>query len=151
MFLPLAFSLLSIFVCRQQLSTYITCLFKIEVMLYIPNTLKTQMTLVHFWFWTGWAVRALITVTGLANFGFTPLLWRPQGPPQGCLEKRNYPLSLNLVVCCAKIQPKTKKVWKTSEMTRKTSKNDGFLTVFQSFLVLGPILAHQTIKFKLSG
>ena len=36
-------------------------------------------------------------------------------------------------------------------MTRKTSKNDGFLTVFQSFLVLGPILAHQTIKFKLSG
>jgi hypothetical protein len=34
---------------------------------------------------------------------------------------------------------------------KKTSKNDGFWTVFQSFLVLGPILAHQTTKFKLSG
>ena len=36
-------------------------------------------------------------------------------------------------------------------MTRKTTKNDGFLTVFWSFWVLGPILAHQTAKFKLSG
>ena len=63
----------------------------------------------------------------------------------------NYPLSLNLVVWCAKIQPKTKKVRKTSEMTRKTSKNDGFLTVFRNFLVLGPILAPQTTKFELSG
>ena len=33
-------------------------------------------------------------------------------PPglQGCQEKQNYPLSLNLVVWCAKIEPKTKKV-----------------------------------------
>ena len=36
-------------------------------------------------------------------------------------------------------------------MTWKTTKNDGFLTVFWSFWVLGPILAHQTAKFKLSG
>ena len=42
------------------------------------------------------------TVTGLANFGFTYLLWRPQGR-QGCLEKRNYPLSSNFMVWCAKI------------------------------------------------
>ena len=39
----------------------------------------------------------------------TPLLWRPQGP-QGCLEKQNYPLSLNLVVWFAKIGPKTQKL-----------------------------------------
>ena len=38
----------------------------------------------------------------------TPLLWRSQGP-QGCLEKRNCPLSLNLAVWCAKIGPKTQK------------------------------------------
>ena len=36
-------------------------------------------------------------------------------------------------------------------MTTKTAKNDGFLMVFWSFWVLGPILAHQTAKFKLSG
>ena len=36
-------------------------------------------------------------------------------------------------------------------MTWKTTKNDGFLTVFWSFWVLDPILAHQTAKFKLSG
>ena len=36
-------------------------------------------------------------------------------------------------------------------MTRKTTKNDGFLMIFWSFWVLGPILAHQTAKFKLSG
>ena len=60
-------------------------------------------------------------------------------------------LSLNLVVWCATIQSKTKKIWKTSEMTRKTSKNDDFLIFFQSFLVFGPILVHQTTKFKLSG
>ena len=88
----------------------------------------------------------LYTVTGLANFGFTPLLWHPQGS-QGCLEKQNYPLSSNVVVWCAKIGPKTNKVRKTSEMTRKTSKNDGFLTLFQSFLVLDPILAQQTWTF----
>ena len=34
-----------------------------------------------------------ITVTGLANFGFNPLLWHPQGP-QWCLEKQNYPFEL---------------------------------------------------------
>ena len=42
----------------------------------------------------------------------TPLLWRSQGP-QGCLEKRNCPLSLNLAVWCAKIGPKTQKFQKT--------------------------------------
>ena len=39
----------------------------------------------------------------------TPLLRRPQGP-QGCLEKQNCPLSLNLAVWCAKIGPKTQKL-----------------------------------------
>ena len=82
-----------------------------------------------------------ITVTDLANFCATPLFRRPQGS-QGCLEKQNYPLSSNLVVWCAKIGPKTKKV---------NVKNYDFSTVFQSFSVFGPILAHQTTKFKLSG
>ena len=50
-----------------------------------------------------------ITVTDLANSCVTPLFRRPQGY-QGCLEKRNYPLSSNLVVWCAKIGPKSKKV-----------------------------------------
>ena len=36
-------------------------------------------------------------------------------------------------------------------MTRKTTKKDGFLMVFWSLWLLGPILAHQTAKFKLSG
>ena len=49
------------------------------------------------------------TMTDLANSCVTPLFRRPQGS-QGCLEKRNYPLSLNLVVWFAKIGPKTKKV-----------------------------------------
>ena len=79
----------------------------------------------------------------------TPLFRCPQGP-QGCLEKWNHPLSSNLVVRCAKIGPQTKKLWKTIE-------KPSFLTffvnseVFWSFLVLGPILAHQTTKFELSG
>ena len=57
---------------------------------------------------------------------------------QGCLEKRNHPLSLNLVVWCAKIGPKTKKLW-------KTVKKPSFLTcffvnseVFRTFLVFWP-------------
>ena len=106
-----------------------------------------------------WNIRRLVRVvcpsnpakvTGLAHFGFTPLLWRPQGS-QGCLEKQNYILNSNLVVWCTTIGPKTKKVWKTLEITRKTSKNYEFLTPFWSFLVLDSILAHQTTKFKLSG
>ena len=36
-------------------------------------------------------------------------------------------------------------------MTTKTTENGGFLMVFWSFWVLGPILAHQTAKFELSG
>ena len=44
----------------------------------------------------------------------TPLLWRPQGA-QGCLEKQNYPLNSNLVVCCAKIGPKTQKLQKNHQ------------------------------------
>ena len=80
----------------------------------------------------------------------TPLFRRPQGP-QGCLENRNHPLNWNLVVWCAKIGPKSKKLWKTIE---KPSFFDIFLAnseVFWTFLVLGPILAHQTTKFQLSG
>ena len=80
----------------------------------------------------------------------TPLFRRPQGP-QGCLEKWNYPLSSNLEVWCAKIGPKTKKLWKTVE-------KPWFLTlffvnseVFRTFLVLSPILAHQTTKFTFTG
>ena len=53
--------------------------------------------------------------------------WRSTGG-QGCLENQNYPLSFNLVVWCSKTEPKTKKVQKTLEMTRKTS--NGFLTLF---------------------
>ena len=68
------------------------------------------------------------TVTGSADFVFILLLRRPQGP-QRCLEKQNYPLSWNLAVWCAKIGPKTQKLQKTSEMTRKTTKNDVFLMV----------------------
>ena len=66
--------------------------------------------------------------------------------PQRLLEKGNHPLSLNLVVSCVKIGSKTKKL-------QKSVKNDVFLViseVFRTFLVLGPILAHQTSKFKLS-
>ena len=48
------------------------------------------------------------TVTDLANSCATPLFRRPQGS-QGCLEKQNHPLSLKLVVWCAKIEHKTKK------------------------------------------
>jgi hypothetical protein len=90
------------------------------------------------------------TVTESADFGFILLFWLPQGP-QGCLEKQNHPLSSNLVVWCAKIGLKSLNDWKTSEITRKTTKNYGFLTVFWSFWVLGPILVHQTAKFELSG
>ena len=91
-----------------------------------------------------------ITVTYLANSCATPLFRRPQGS-QGCLEKQNHPLSLNLVNWCAKIGSKTKKVWKTTELIKNMSKMMVFWQVFGSFLVLGPILAHQTTKFKLSG
>ena len=70
--------------------------------------------------------------TRLTNFGFTPLLWHPQCP-QGCLKKRKCLLTLNLVVWCTKIGPKTKKFWKTSEMTRETSKNNVTVNItFQS-------------------
>jgi hypothetical protein len=93
---------------------------------------------------------ALYTLTVSADFGFIPLFWHPQGP-HGCLEKQNYPLISNLVLWCAKIGPKSHNFRKTSEMTRKTTKNDGFLTVFWSFWVLGLILARQTAKFELSG
>ena len=80
----------------------------------------------------------------------TPLFWRPQGP-QGCLEKQNCPLSSNLAVWCAKIGPKTQKLQKT---VKKPSFFVVFLViseVFQTFKLLGPILAHQTTKFELSG
>ena len=59
----------------------------------------------------------------------TPLFWCPQGP-QGCLEKRNCPLCSNLAVWRDKIGPKTWnwKLW-----------------------LLGPILAHKSTKFEISG
>ena len=56
----------------------------------------------------------------------TPLFRRPQGP-QGCLEKRNHPLSSNLMVWCAKIGPKPKKLW-------KTVKKPSFLIDFLDFM-----------------
>ena len=80
----------------------------------------------------------------------TPLFRRPQGP-QGCLVKQNYRLSMNLGVWCAKIGTKTKKLQKTCQITIIF---DIFLVnseVFQTLLVLGPILAHQSNKFQLSG
>ena len=60
-------------------------------------------------------------MTDLANSCVTTLFRRPQGS-QGCLEKQNHPLSSNLVVWCAKIGPKTKKVQKTSDLTKKCKK-----------------------------
>ena len=82
-----------------------------------------------FWLvkWSS-VVVLLNTVTELADFGFTPHLWRLQGP-HGCLEKQNCPLSLKVVVWCTIIGPKIKKIWKPSEMTRKTSESYGFLTL----------------------
>ena len=74
-------------------------------------------------------IGSALTLTESADLGFIPLFWHPQGP-QGCLEKQNHPLILNLVLWCAKIGPKSHSFWKTSEMTRKTTKNDGFLAVF---------------------
>ena len=76
------------------------------------------------------------TVTNLANSCVTPLFRRPQDS-QGCLEKWNHPLSSNLVVWCAKIGPKTKKL-------QKTVKKSPFLTFFcqfwgfSNFLGFGP-------------
>ena len=99
------------------------------------------------WIHFGWNLH---TLTESADSGFIPLFWCPQGP-QGCLEKQNSSLISNLVLWCARIGPKSHNFWKTSELTRKTSKIDSFLMVFWSFWVLSLILAHQTIKFKLSG
>ena len=75
-------------------------------------------------------------VTDLANSCVTQLFRCPQGF-QGCLEKRNYPLSSNLVVWCPKIGPKTKKVRKTSELTKKCQKW-WFFNSFLKFLGFGP-------------
>ena len=80
----------------------------------------------------------------------TPLLRHPQGP-QGCLEKQNCPLSLNLAVWCTKIWSKTQKLQKTIE---KPSFFVVFLViseVFWKLWLLGPILAHQSTKFEISG
>ena len=85
----------------------------------------------------------------MVSFQITPLLRRPQGP-QGCLEKRNCPLSSNLAVWCAKIGPKTQKLQKT---VKKPSFFVVFLViseVFQKLWLLGPILVHQSTKFEIS-
>ena len=84
---------------------------------------------------------SIATVTRLANFGFTTLLWRLQGP-QGCLEKQKYPLNSNLAV------------WAQNQESSINFKNERknikkMIDTFQSFLVLGPILAHQTTKSEL--
>ena len=63
------------------------------------------------------------TVTDLANFCVTPLFRCPQGS-QGCLEKRNHPLSSNLVVWCAK---------ETLKNRRKTIIFDIFLSILRFF------------------
>ena len=89
-------------------------------------------------------------MTDLANSCVTPLFRRPQGS-QGCLEKQNHPVSSNLVVWCAKIGPKTKKVQKTCQNTIIFDIVLVNSEVFQTSLVLGPILAHQSTKFQLSG
>ena len=75
------------------------------------------------------------TVTDLANSCVTPLFRCPQGC-QGCLEKQNHPLSWNLVVWCPKIWPKTKKVQKTSELTKQMSKMMVFLCFFKVYWFL---------------
>ena len=62
----------------------------------------------------------------------TPLLWRSQGP-QGCLEKRNCPLSLNLAVWCAKIGLKTQKLQKPQKSREKQQK----MMIFWWFLSFG--------------
>ena len=51
------------------------------------------------------------------------------------------------MVWCSKIGPKTKKLQKTIIFDTFFVNSE----VFQTFLVLGPILAHQTTKFELSG
>ena len=106
---------------------------------FVQNSFSCNMSIL-FWPLSSWRLLEANfpnTVTGLANFGFTPLLWCSQGP-QGCLEKQNYPLSSNLVVWCAKIGPKTKKVQKTSKMTRKNFKEWWFFITFSKFLGFGP-------------
>ena len=77
------------------------------------------------------------TVTDLANSCATPLFRQPQGS-QGCLEKQNHPLSSNLVVWCAKIEPKTKKSLKNLRIDKRIVKNDDILTSFLKFLGFGP-------------
>ena len=63
---------------------------------------KSSLPNIFFGFmWPQWPDQLI-----LVSFQITPLLRCPQGP-QGCLEKRNCPLSLNLVVWCAKIGPKS--------------------------------------------
>ena len=89
-------------------------------------------------------------MTDLANSCVNPLFRRSQGS-QGCLVKWNHPLSWMLVVWCAKIGPKTKKLQKTCQNTIIFDICLVNSEVFQTFLVLGSILAHQTTKFELSG
>ena len=63
---------------------------------------------------------------------------RPQGS-LGCLEKQNHPLSENLVVWCAKIEPKTNQErLKNLRIDRQNVKNDDILTGFLKFLDFGP-------------
>jgi hypothetical protein len=73
-----------------------------------------------------------LTVTDLANSCVTPLFRRPQGS-QGCLEKQNHPLRLNLVVWCAKDWAQNQENLKSPKIDQNNVKNDEFLTVFLKF------------------
>jgi hypothetical protein len=77
------------------------------------------------------------TMTRLADFSFTPLIWRPQSP-QGCLEKRNHPMRLNLVVWCTTIWLKTKNVQNNFRNDKKNVRKWWFSDTFSKFLALWP-------------
>ena len=74
----------------------------------------------------------------------------PPGPPGVSREaKTSTEFEFGCLVCKNWAQNQ-----KTLKNCRKTIVFDIFFVnseVFQTFLVLGPILAHQTTKFKLSG
>ena len=67
----------------------------------------------------------------------TPLLWLAQDP-QGCLEKQSHPMSLNLVVWCAKIGSKAKKLWKSVKKPSLFWRFSCHFWSFLNFLCFGP-------------
>ena len=111
----------------------------------IHTTIVLEKTMTNEFYTFDLALVQCTTVTDLARLCFTPVLWHPE--TRRCRKKQNHPLSSNLVVFWAKIQPKMKYLEKPQNWQKKTSKSVGFLTVSQSLLVLGSILAHQITKF----